>query len=1241
MDKKITELKEIENVSGLEYVVLASEQHAENYKIKVDDFIEDSIEVDDALSETSENPVQNKVITKELNELEDRIEDIEDTTGRLLDLHIQSVDTVTLDPNENAKVEVYDLGTDNNDTKNLAFKFYIPRGATGQQGQQGITGVGGKTVFVFKHSEEKPERPSGGSWDPVTNIITYPVGWSPTDDMQTPIWMSYATFNEFRLVIDWSDPIRITGEDGTSGTDGIRLEFIYKQAKDESVVVTKPYSNPDVNDYVPKDEGWYDHPQGVSSSIQCEYVCTRQKNDETGKWQEWDGPVLWSKYGANGKDGDGVEYIYQLTKTEVSPATPGRTASASSPTTNYNDREFIPAHKTGEQPWTDNPTGVSQTFLCEWVSTRKFRWDTNSWGDWSRPALWGKYGKNGADGQDGQDGADGANGATSFLSIVFCRTNTAPMKPDSTDGSYSQPVPEREVEDTYGNGLGIYWSDGIPTGEAQVWSTQRIFSFDGEAPQQAQWSDPTIMTDTATYDVEFSPNEICPEAPVEDKSERWKQGWYDPTLHPDYDMSTSIWRAERWKKNGEWSEWMIYRIKGERGNDGTSITILGSYDSYEELESARQNGTLKGNNPPNMGDTYLIDGECWIWDGDSWLNGGSIKGEPGRGIESISTEWAVGSSNSSAPTTGWDDNSPATTDEKPYIWKKYRFIYTDGTSSPIYYECVGKQGDKGIDGEGIEYIYYLTDKKQVPTPPTSNDPIESNPGANAWNDDPQDPTINYKYLYISEHTKKNDVWGPYSTPVLWDQLAGPFVHIKYANSLTEGDWTGPVVNGVKTGEDPGKYIGIRVDYNEGDSMIWTDYTWSKFTGDDGFNREYIFILGNNFNSPPSLSGLNNSQTDQFVPTGWYADPLSPDPNNKYCWACHRDKVDGEWSAWKGNSTNIGFAYLFSMYAESVKGATGQQGPILYASGEWVRGTYSQNGYMDGSTWVATATPYVFHEDSYYVLNVQTTTEEPGTGEDWLKMETFKAIYADIGVFGNALVGNAVFNGKYIFSQLGEGDITQFDGQTDDPYSDASGFKPNWCVNLETGQMWTSTGKCYFAADGSGYLASDNINWDSTADNISFGSSVTNPFAYVTNITNDGVKVEEAIGSITHGTQTSTLDARQLLIEDYYGSRANHSSLTSSSLSFNSGNEENASVGMLINQNGMSIYSMGEITVGVAYDGIEVTNSTNTVKITADSIKCGGVTIIDDSIIFDSLPIEQEATTGEIYQDENGFLKVRY
>ncbi|MBQ7819886.1 MAG: hypothetical protein IJ341_10045 [Bacteroidales bacterium] len=109
------------------------------------------------------------------------------------------------------------------------------------------------------------------------------------------------------------------------------------------------------------------------------------------------------------------------------------------------------------------------------------------------------------------------------------------------------------------------------------------------------------MSDTTSYDVEFSPNEVRPAVPSDNISERPAQGWYDPTTNSSFDFSTAVWRAERQKKNGEWTEWVIYKVKGENGvdgKDGTSISIYGSYDSEVALNTAHQNGTLTGNNPP-------------------------------------------------------------------------------------------------------------------------------------------------------------------------------------------------------------------------------------------------------------------------------------------------------------------------------------------------------------------------------------------------------------------------------------------------------------------------------------------------------------------------------------------------------------------------------------------------------------------------------------------------------------------
>lgn len=61
--------------------------------------------------------------------------------------------------------------------------------------------------------------------------------------------------------------------------------------------------------------------------------------------------------------------------------------------------------------------------------------------------------------------------------------------------------------------------------------------------------------------------------------------------------------------------------KGDTGATGTGITIKGSYNSYEELILYHPTG--------NAGDSYLVNGALYVWNGDSWENVGNIKGEKG------------------------------------------------------------------------------------------------------------------------------------------------------------------------------------------------------------------------------------------------------------------------------------------------------------------------------------------------------------------------------------------------------------------------------------------------------------------------------------------------------------------------------------------------------------------------------------------------------------------------------------
>jgi len=61
--------------------------------------------------------------------------------------------------------------------------------------------------------------------------------------------------------------------------------------------------------------------------------------------------------------------------------------------------------------------------------------------------------------------------------------------------------------------------------------------------------------------------------------------------------------------------------KGDTGATGTGITIKGSYNTYEELIAEHPTG--------NDGNSYLVNGSLYVWNGTAWENVGNIKGEKG------------------------------------------------------------------------------------------------------------------------------------------------------------------------------------------------------------------------------------------------------------------------------------------------------------------------------------------------------------------------------------------------------------------------------------------------------------------------------------------------------------------------------------------------------------------------------------------------------------------------------------
>lgn len=158
-----------------------------------------------------------------------------------------------------------------------------------------------------------------------------------------------------------------TGEkaQGEQGKDGADIEYVYYRSQDAVTNLTAPtYSGGKLSD------GWTASPQGITSTYKYEYVSVRTKAAGSTSWSTFSPPVIWSKWGEKGTDGDGVEYKYYLKNNATKP-----TYSATS--TN----------------WTDEPTGVSASNMYEYVVQITHHGDGTT--TVSDVALWAKWGETG------------------------------------------------------------------------------------------------------------------------------------------------------------------------------------------------------------------------------------------------------------------------------------------------------------------------------------------------------------------------------------------------------------------------------------------------------------------------------------------------------------------------------------------------------------------------------------------------------------------------------------------------------------------------------------------------------------------------------------------------------------------------------------------------------------------------------------------------------------------------------
>lgn len=637
------------------------------------------------------------------------------------------------------------------------FKVTGPQGVRGEKGDKGDKGDNGETkiterlIQVYKVSETSPIKPVGGYFNFETGELTPPSGWSKSEPTTDGIvWMSWGRFSiENPGNPTWGNPIRLTGYQGRNGTDGNNIEFIFKLTKNHLFVPATPESQNQTG-FVPKDEGWTPSPTGISPTMQCEWVCSRTLIEN--RWSNWSTPAIWSKWGENGTDGDGVEYIYYLSTDGSAPDNP--TPEDYATNDEYQQDDWYPQSTN----WSDDPHGVSDIEAFEFVSVRKYKGKEKLWGPFSDPVVWSNFGKS----------------AVSIIEM-YCESETEP----SVEANNNNP--------------GSHWSRTINQyAETTVWFIYAYLNYRGELATEddypnlpfSGWQGPFIKigrngtdgtapswTTTVFTKTEYTPNPpavgVSPDAPGTSLNSNGDTVQW--VLLPT-EQSNNWWRCsgtvngttklvEKWgtpcPDNGKNGESLGGKVYERRYNIGTDPLNPPSYINY--LRNPGDDWVLPNSDKcineyipaANRGDAILFYIEALI-DGNDNLEGtwsypmrvngqqgpqgqvGPI-GEPGavgpQGVSGIpgasiyvryslgtqdqydgSEEWQE--QNNLNP-SGWSVEVPDSSkdDGKNYIWciqgqKVYYSTDDEGTitwSKP--FRLTGDNGLPGSDGRPGQIIY--------------------------------------------------------------------------------------------------------------------------------------------------------------------------------------------------------------------------------------------------------------------------------------------------------------------------------------------------------------------------------------------------------------------------------------------------------------------------------------------------------------------------------------------------------
>lgn len=550
------------------------------------------------------------------------------------------------------------------------------------------------TRFAYTESSVPPPTPIGDTVPPKdpNNKYTWTMD-PPQGDPEKGIWVwqSIQTVYSDKSTSGWSEPFRLTGADGKDGNDGNDIEFVYKITQNNSAPTLPANSNRD--DYTEPNNGWYDNPQGVSETWQYEWVAQRTKpaaKAGTGNWGNWQGPTLWSKWGEKGMDGDGYEYIYYRTQAEnIAPDTP---VAANNTDDEARPQAFIngvaqTTTSPGGMYWTDDPQGVRENLMFEWVSVRKKT--DGVWSAFQKPAIWAKWGETGLSGGNYQ-----------YRYKISATTPSIPT--DSAASGWSED------------------SEMVPPEGQYVWQIHRFKNADGSL---TAWTGLIRLTGADGKDgedgnsIEFlyarnNDKDNYPQKPNSNQTTDWTgtgpdgTQWFDNPQGVDdshrYEYVTQRYKDKSTQKWGDYSQPGLWSVFADKGKDGDGYEyIFARFSSYDQAALCSRNEQYYPASP-----TY----------GSQYLNGDYQQDDY------VPTKTCKGA------TFTYTDNGVSVTESIPYqvCWtrKKENGKWGDWKDGFIWTKW-GKDGQDGQDGDKGDQ----GDKGDPGTPGTDATTYVISPGA--------------------------------------------------------------------------------------------------------------------------------------------------------------------------------------------------------------------------------------------------------------------------------------------------------------------------------------------------------------------------------------------------------------------------------------------------------------------------------------------------------------------------------